>query len=444
MFSRKTSTLHFHKSIRIVSVLVVVAFLLSFLSLVSAKNYSPSGGCKAINCIGYKCYYDTTNSREVIEVFFDKQLSSNFNSGMITVTRDSDGVTLATSTTTGTYRGWTAAYAPVGASIAVFGTGSPTISFSTEYTVKLSSCILSNNSTGINLGDYNGHNDISFKVFTPQAINNTYASHTAQFTYLPCNPNGAVGESANSTIISDIPITGTVDLSQVYLDEDTDNDTNHTYETRVGQDSDHSAKSPIAGDQSYVAEANTANTAWFLPMTIGRTDTAWYNYDVSTPQLTKHYRLHFPDILKNSNGTNYAYFTTGQATPVSVGSASPAACAPIVVSHSANSVTLQWTDIQGWEGLTNYSGITPSYYRVYYSVDNTSTVRNEKYFGFDENVAEGIASYNGSGVTTTFEVTGLAAGFTYYFRYVAVYDSDLNDGYTWQEGGFSDAASYTL
>lgn len=436
MLRRATNMFRSHKSARIISMFLMAAFLMSSFVFVSAKNYSPTGGCKAINCLGYKTYYDTTNSREVIEVFFDKQLSG-FDPDMIAVQKVSNGAVLTISAdTNGPDDGWTPChsstdYTPVGASVNVYATGSLTIDFSTEYLVTISSCFLSNNSTHINLGDYSNHNDISFYVFTPtNSSNNAYDSnHTGsqiKYSYLPYNPSGTyVGEADNAEVVTDIPIC--VDLSTIYLQKKVSG-----VWTTMGQDTDYTHQYPYSGDTSFAAEHNITNTCYFLPMTIAKSNTAWYNFDYGAD-----YRLCFPTSLGSSG---YYEFYTGDVTPVSVGGSTP-----IVTGTGQNSVTLQWTDTWGDDQeSTDFSGITPSYYRVHYTIDDSNTVIDEKYFGFNENVAEGVAAYNGNGAATTFTVTGLATGHTYYFRYVAVYNNYTNDGIMPTEGGFSLSAEAAI
>lgn len=409
MVKFKKAVPHFKGKVKFAAVFVAASVLFSSSALVQAAN--GGAGDKAINLHGYMFQQAAGTTPNEIIIYFDKAISG-FNQGMIKVRDLTDSYDVHITATQGSGGGWTHDGQSGGASIIVKGdttnySTDNTINNSTEYQVTVSGCLSSNNTYHWLVGSYLAHHDISFNVYTPDASGN-YNNHTPQFSNIPISSGQsgyyAPGESENPTIICDMPfdqistslinpvLTESNVSSYVYLEDANGN--------AIPMDNDFTSNDYSSSFLGFTTQMNDAKTCIFIPLTLGGSSTANYNFATNTS-----YRLKVPSAISAWDIT----FTTGAETPASLGATQP------TITKTSTTTTITWNNITS--SVYPY-GHLPDSYKIYYSTTSP-------YFGFDNCL--GTYTYNQQPTDT--ETVNIPASGTVYYRITSVYSG--------QEGGFS-------
>ncbi|MDT3429054.1 hypothetical protein J2Z22_004653 [Paenibacillus forsythiae] len=321
------------KSRKTFMALAAAAMLLVSVSPASALNSNGGGGGtgtgnKPLSLNGYKF---TNSSRNTLYLYFDRAIdSAQLDVSQFKVKEHSSATTVNVSSktlTTGNgYSGTSDSQLDNGSTVAL--TLASNLSYDTQYDITLSPTIAASN--GITLGNYNGHQDTTFVMKTPNSGGSYTGTPTVTFLT-------TTKWEANPVVVIDRPITN---VSTVLSNLSTNFKKSGT---TVTQDSviDSTA---VSGAETYTPHANDEHNTLFFPLTgKGSTNTA-YNLTQSSNSYTIT-MPNFTDVSSNSySSAGSASFTTvssdiagwiGSAPTVSTGAAS----GELDITWSAGSIT---------------------------------------------------------------------------------------------------------
>lgn len=374
----------FKKSVKIVSLLLgAVMLLATFAPVAFALNYS---GNKPLNFNGYQ-YVNTTT----LYVFFDKSMTTTgqYDASMFTVKQNgtSNYVTVnSISVIDGIgYSGCSDSGLNKGTRVTL-NLGSA-LSYDTLYDVTIKNTLADNN--GITLGNYRYRNDFTFTFRTPQSDGH-YSNTAPVVTYTLGTSN--VSYEDNLGVVFDRPMaSGSI---STFLSSLSSNFYNNTKSATVVQDSTIDT-SAVSGAECYTPHANDAATYFFFPETGNGNTTTSYNRDSSG---SNSYTLTLPSFTDVDNHTTS---NPGSITFSTVSGDLPGWLdnTPTVSSPGAGQLTVSWTGTV----ITP----TPTSYDVYLW-DSTSP----------GNQYTGTYVYIDNTTSTSYTISGLVSGRTYYARIV--------------------------
>lgn len=283
-------------------VLTTAILVLAVASPAAALNANGSGGGgggggtgnKPLSFNGYK--FNNT-SRSTLYLYFDRTIdSAQLNVNQFKVKEHSSATTVAVtakSLATGNgFSGCSDSQLDNGSTVTL--TLASNLSYDTQYDITMSPTIAAEN--GITLGNYNGHQDTTFVLKTPNSSGSYTGTPTVTFIT-------TTKWEANPVVVIDRPITN---VSTVLSNLST----NFTKGgTTVVQDSTINSTA-VSGAETYTPHANTEANTLFFPLT-GKGNT---NIAYNLAQSSNSYTItmpNFTDVSSNSySSAGSASFTT--------------------------------------------------------------------------------------------------------------------------------------